>query len=253
MFIAHSRHSFFGTILAAGVLVLLFVLFQAEGVQAQQASPPNVVLIFADDMGYNDPSNFGVDQGTSSPIQTPNLERIAVNGVKHTSFYVPVSVCTPSRAALMTGRYAPRTGSPKVIFPGQTGMDADEKTLAEGLKAAGYATAAVGKWHLGDDQDGDPSDLPTRQGFDSYYGIPYSNDMSPTVLMRDETVIENPVNQETLTQRYTQEALAFIDEQATQNQPFFLYMPHTFPHVPLFRSDEFKGVSDGGTYGDVIE
>ena len=231
------------------------------------AAPPNVVVIFADDLGYGDLGAYG-----HPTIATPNLDRMAREGQKWTSFYVAASVCTPSRAALLTGRLPVRSGMAhdrsRVLFPDSYGgLPPGEITIAEILKERGYATAAVGKWHLGHL----PQFLPTRQGFDSYYGITYSNDMDrvadsprgraafedPKVrywnvpLMRDEEIIERPAEQTTITKRYTQEAVRFIKQ--NRDRPFFLYLAHNMPHLPLFRSDEFAGVSRRGLYGDVIE
>lgn len=212
--------------------------------------PPNIVLLFADDLGYGDLGSFGATR-----IKTPNLDRMAAEGVKLTQFYVTASVCTPSRAALLTGRYQIRSGLTRVLFPdSKDGIEAEELTLAEALKTRGYKTACIGKWHLGHL----PPYLPTRQGFDRYFGIPYSNDMNnparkdpPVPLMRDEQIIEQPVVQETLTERYTAEAIRFIRDAG--RDPFFLYLPHTFPHVPLSVSQRFRGRSAGGSYGDVVE
>ena len=231
------------------------------------AAPPNVVVIFADDLGYGDLGAYG-----HPTIATPHLDRMAREGQKWTSFYVAASVCTPSRAALLTGRLPVRSGMAhdrsRVLFPDSFGgLPPGEITIAEILRERGYATAAVGKWHLGHL----PQFLPTRQGFDSYYGIPYSNDMDrvadsprgraafedPQVrywnvpLMRDEEIIERPAEQTTITKRYTQEAVRFIKQ--NRDRPFFLYLAHNMPHRPLFRSDEFAGVSPRGLYGDVIE
>jgi len=216
----------------------------ASGAQAAgEGRPPSFVVIFTDDQGYQDVGCFG-----SPLIKTPRLDHMAAEGMKFTDFYVAASVCTPSRAALMTGCYAQRVSLPSVLFPrSKVGINADEITIPELLKSRGYATACIGKWHLGHL----PSFLPTRHGFDSYYGIPYSNDMRPTPLMRNEKTIEEPARQDTLTQRYTQEAIKFIT--ANKDRPFFLYLPHTMPHVPLFVSKQFKGKSKRGLYGDVIE
>jgi arylsulfatase A-like enzyme len=212
--------------------------------------PPNIVLIFADDLGYGDLGCYGAGK-----IKTPNLDRLAREGVKLTQFYACAPVCTPSRAGLLTGRYPIRTGLVRVLSPGsKDGIDDGEATLAEALRARGYATTCIGKWHLGHL----PPFLPTRHGFDRYFGIPYSNDMDkkekghpPTPLMRGEAVVEAPARQETLTRRYTEEAIAFIRE--SKDRPFFLYLPHTFPHVPLFASERFRGKSQRGLYGDVVE
>lgn len=208
---------------------------------------PNFVIIFADDLGYGDLSCYG-----HPTLMTPNLDQLAREGLRFTQFYSAAPVCTPSRAALMTGRYAIRSGlcqgPPGVLFPySASGIPHSELTLAEGLKSQGYATACIGKWHLGHL----PEFLPTSHGFDYYFGIPYSNDMKPTPLMRNTEVIEEPADQTTLTKRYAQEAVKFIREH--HGEPFLLYFPHTFPHVPLYRSREFEGTSRRGEYGDVVE
>ncbi len=233
---------------------------------AQNASSPNVVIIFADDLGYGDLGTYG-----HPTIMTPNLDRMAAEGMKFTQFYSAASVCTPSRAALLTGRLPVRSGMAsdqrRVLFPdSKLGIPADEITIAEALKEEGYATAAVGKWHLGHL----PPYLPTNNGFDTYYGIPYSNDMDRVVggewkeifwepkseywnvpILRDEEEIERPAQQETITKRYTEEAVQFIENHS--EEPFFLYLAHSLPHVPLFTSPEFSGASRRGLYGDVIE
>ena len=204
---------------------------------------PNFVVIFTDDQGYQDVGCFG-----SPKIKTPNLDRMAAEGMKFTDFYVAASVCSPSRAALLTGCYPSRTGVTRVLFPrDNVGLKTETKTIAEVLKTRGYATACIGKWHLGHK----PPHLPTFRGFDSYFGIPYSNDMRPTPLMRNTETVEEPANQATLTQRYTEEAVTFL--KANKAKPFFLYLPHTMPHVPLAASERFKGKSARGLYGDVIE
>ncbi len=233
-----------------------------------QDRPPNFVVIFADDLGYGDLGVYG-----HPTISTPNLDRMAAEGMRFTQFYVAASVCTPSRAGLITGRLPVRSGmassKSRVLFPDSTGgLPDSEITIAELLKRKNYATAAVGKWHLGHL----PQYLPTQHGFDSYFGIPYSNDMDKVQpapprhelwgeaskseyfnvpLVRNEDEIERPAYQPTLTKRYTEEALAFIRK--NREKPFFLYMPHTMVHVPLFRSEEFKGVSRRGLYGDAVE
>lgn len=215
--------------------------------EEEKKPPPNVVIIFADDLGYGDLGCFG-----HPTIATPHLDRMAREGMRLTQFYVAACVCTPSRAALLTGRLPIRNGmcsnKRRVLFPDSIGGLPDrEVTIAELLKSKNYATACVGKWHLGHL----PQFLPTRQGFDSYYGIPYSNDMKPAVLLRGAQPIEDPVDQTTLTARYTAEAVGFIRQH--REQPFFLYFAHTFPHVPLFASEKFKGQSRRGLYGDVVE
>lgn len=206
-----------------------------------------MVILFADDLGYGDLGCFG-----HPTIRTPNLDRMASEGMKLTQFYSTSPVCTPSRAALLTGRLPIRNGmygrNRRVLFPDSFGgLPATEITIASALKTKGYATCCIGKWHLGHL----PQYLPTRRGFDYYFGIPYSNDMRPTPLIRNEEVIEEPANQAALTRRYTEEAIQFIEK--NRHNPFFLYFAHTFPHVPLFASDAFKGKSLRGLYGDVVE
>ncbi|MDI6449299.1 sulfatase family protein [Anaerobaca lacustris] len=226
---------------------------------------PNFIVIFCDDLGYGDLGCFG-----HPTIRTPHLDRMATEGQKWTSFYVGASVCTPSRAALLTGRLPIRSGMcssvRRVLFPDSAGgLPQSEITIARALKPQDYATACVGKWHLGHL----PQYLPTRHGFDSYFGIPYSNDMDrvagegrqafwdPKIeywnvpLMRDEEIIERPADQNTITKRYADEAVRFIEQK--RNEPFFLYLAHSLPHVPLFTSDEFRDTSRRGLYGDVIE
>ena len=199
-------------------------------------------MIYADDLGYGDLGCYG------SKIRTPNLDRMAAEGIRFTQFYSANPVCSPSRAALLTGRYPTRTGVPNVIMaPDKTGLADTETTLAALLKAQGYKTMCIGKWHLGHQ----PQYLPTKRGFDEYYGIPYSNDMTPRPLMHNTETLEEPAVLETLTARYTQQALAFIER--SKASPFFLYMPHTFPHIPLAASTRFRGKSPLGLYGDVVE
>ena len=215
---------------------------------------PNIVILFADDLGYGDLGCYG-----HPSIRTPHLDRMAAQGMRSTQFYSAAEVCTPSRAALLTGRLPIRSGmagdTRRVLFPDSPGgLQDSEITLAEALKEKGYATACIGKWHLGHR----PQYLPTRHGFDHYFGLPYSNDMNsqrrgdpPVPLLRGEEIIEQPVTQETLTPRYTEEAVRFMREH--QNEPFFVYLPYTFPHIPLHASDSFRGKSARGLYGDVVE
>lgn len=202
-------------------------------------SKPNVVLIFCDDMGYGDISSFG------SSIPTPNIDSIAEEGVRFTHFSAS-PLCSPSRAGLMTGRYCTRVGVPNVLTSNSEGLDLSETTMADIFKSRGYKTMCIGKWHLGDK----PDYLPTSRGFDEYYGIPYSNDIEPIVLMHNTEIIEDPVNQDTLTPRYTEQALKFIER--TKDGPFFLYIPHTFPHTPLGATKDAKGKTGLGLYADVV-
>ncbi|MBI3681396.1 MAG: sulfatase [Acidobacteria bacterium] len=207
---------------------------------------PNVILIYADDLGYGDLGCYG------SKLRTPNLDRMASEGMRFTNFLSANPVCSPSRAALLTGRYPTRVSVPRVLFPqDKTGLPDNEVTIAGMLKPLGYRTMCIGKWHLGHL----PQFLPTNRGFDEYYGIPYSNDMDPPVVLHStpgkvETV-EERATLETLTPRYTEQALRFLER--SKDAPFFLYMPHTYPHIPLAASPRFRGKSSHGIYGDVIE
>lgn len=233
-----------------------------------QTKPANIIVIYCDDLGYGDLGSYG-----HPSIRTPHLDRMAAEGARFTNFYSGAEVCTPSRAALLTGRYALRSGMAggrRVLFPeSKGGLPSNERTIAEALRERGYATAHVGKWHLGIHEGSRPQD----QGFDHTYGIPYSNDMdaraglargsamSPTPpsdgwnvpLIRNGEVIERPADQTTLTHRYTEEALTFIRSSQAAGKPFFLYLAHTMPHVPLFASPEQKGRSPRGIYGDTVE
>ena len=244
-----SRRAFLRAMgLGAGAMAL----HQADWAADAAERPPNIIVIFADDMGYGDLGCYG-----HPTIKTPHLDQMARDGMRLTSFYVGAPVCSPSRAALMTGRYPVRCG-----MPGNTGPGSDkhlpesEITIAQLLKTRGYRTMAVGKWHLGHQR---PELLPTGRGFDAWYGLPYSNDMRqpwvqtdiPLQLYRDTGPIEHPVNQDTLTERYTEEAVKFIKD--CGDAPFFLYLPHSMPHLPVRTSDKFRGQSESGLYGDVIE
>ncbi len=217
--------------------------------------PPNVVLIFCDDLGWADIGCFGARN-----IRTPHLDRLARQGTRFTSFYVSQPVCSASRASLLTGCYANRIGIHGALFPGsKNGLSTQEVTLAELAKSRGYATGIFGKWHLGHA----PEFLPLRHGFDEYYGLPYSNDMwpnnpvakagsyPPLPMIEGNRVVEEQPDQRLLTRRYTERAVRFIER--NHQQPFFLYVPHSMPHVPIFASDRFRGKSRGGLYGDVIE
>lgn len=209
---------------------------------ARAATPPNIVLIFCDDLGYGDVGCYG------SSIRTPNIDRLAAEGMRFTHFYSGSPVCSPSRAALLTARYPVRAGVPRVLFPRDTtGLPESEITIAQVLKKRNYRTYCVGKWHLGHL----PAYLPTARGFDGYFGIPYSNDMNPRWLMDGTEVVEEQATLETLTPRYTERAVKFIEE--SKGAPFFLYFPHTYPHIPLAASPRFRGKSPLGIYGDVVE
>lgn len=217
------------------------------------AAPPNIVILFVDDLGYADIGPFG-----ATKQKTPNLDRMAREGMKLTSFYA-APVCSVSRAQVMTGCYGARVSVPGVYPPGsKNGLHPQERTIAEYLKEQGYATQIVGKWHLGDQ----PEFLPTKQGFDHYLGIPYSNDMQKTAkesgqkvvpLVRDDKVVEllTEEDQTRIEERYTEEAVGFI--RANQNRPFFLYFPHTAVHTPIHPGKAFQGKSQNGRFGDWVE
>ncbi len=229
-----NRREFFKTT-AAGAVATSSAL-------SADAKPPNVVFIYADDLGYGDLGCYGGE------IQTPHLDGMARDGMRFTNFYSANPVCSPSRAALLTGRYPTRVSVPRVLFPyDTTGLPDSETTIAQMLKAKQYKTMCIGKWHLGHL----PPYLPMRRGFDEYFGIPYSNDMSPRPLMHNAETIEEPAKLETLTPRYTEQAVRFIER--SKDSPFFLYMPHTYPHIPLAASARFRDKSAAGLYGDVVE
>ncbi|MEX1224599.1 MAG: sulfatase, partial [Pirellulales bacterium] len=227
-------------VIAACLPPVLLLLSCATPGAAANEPPPNVVIIFTDDQGYGDLGCFG-----SETLQTPRIDALAEEGLRLTSFYVSAAVCSPSRAALLTGCYHKRISVNKVLFPGELiGLNPNETTIAEMLKPRGYATACIGKWHLGDQ----PEFLPTRQGFDEFFGIPYSNDMypqnnlrhkfPPLPLMQDEEVIETNPDQDELTQRLTDRAVEFIER--SREKPFFLYFAHPMPHRPCHASAEAR-------------
>ena len=206
-----------------------------------QQRRPNIVLILADDLGYGDLGCYG------SPIATPNLDRMAAEGARFTSFYSASPVCSPSRAALMTGRYSTRVEVPVVLGPGDPGLPDGETTIAQMLKDAGYRTSCVGKWHLGST---DPF-LPLNRGFDEFYGVPFSADLAPCPMIQGNSVLEAQVDISTLTARFTQKAVDFI--RRSKDSPFFLYLAHTAPHLPLAASSRFSGKSGLGKYADVVQ
>jgi uncharacterized sulfatase len=231
---------------------MLLVAFSTCAVADEPAKRRNVVIILADDLGYGDLGCFG-----NTKYKTPNLDQLAKDGARLTSFYAPVPFCAPTRASLLTGRYPPRcglTGNPvPKEDPGGTknadnlGLPLTEVTLADVLRKAGYATGAFGKWHLGHQ----PQFRPLQRGFDDYLGVLYSNDMHPVELIDDDKVAEYPIDQNTLTRKLTERAVKFIE--TNKAKPFFLYMPQAMPHKPLAASDAFRGKSGGGLYGDAVQ
>ena len=240
------------------LIAILLTCVDLNGQKDQTNSiKPNVIIIFVDDLGYGDLSSFG-----HPTIKTPNIDQMAKDGVKLTQFYVGASICTPSRAALLTGRLAIRSGmagsenSGNVLYPRSTGgLPQSEITIAEAVKEQGYTTGIIGKWHLGHL----PEFLPLNNGFDYYFGIPYSNDMLPPrykkapelPLYENQKILESDPDQNLLTKRYTEKAIDFIKE--NKDGPFFLYYPNNFPHTPLHASRDFVNTSKRGLYGDVVQ
>lgn len=232
---------------------ILLTLLYSGPENKTETSKPNVILIFADDLAFGDLGSYG-----AKGWKTPNLDQLAADGVRFTQFYVPHAVCTASRAALLTGAYANRLELYGALdHTAKHGLNPEETTIAEMLKSNGYQTGMVGKWHLGHQ----PEFLPTRQGFDSYFGLPYSNDMwpnhpeskdyyPPLPLIEGEKAIAYLEDQQELTSWYTYKSLEFIEK--NQEKPFFLYLAHNMPHVPLYVSEKFKGKSEQGMYGDVM-
>ena len=236
---AVSRRAFLnasaGTALSAAAI-------HAQTSTSPTASKPNFILICCDDLGYGDLHSYG------SSLPTPNLDQMAQEGVQFRQFYAANNVCSPSRAGLLTGCYPTRVGVPAVLWPTDTtGISVSSPTIAEVLKPGGYATMCTGKWHVGTQ----PQFMPRSRGFDHYYGIPYSSDMTPSILMQDSTVIESPVQLDTLTQQYTQQSVNFIA--SNKSHPFFLYVAYNFPHLPLAASPAFLGKSPLGLYGDAVQ
>ncbi|MEO0416038.1 MAG: sulfatase-like hydrolase/transferase, partial [Verrucomicrobiota bacterium] len=253
-------------------LLLFFTLGLVAIATVAAAEKPNFVIIFADDQGYADLGCFG-----SETIKTPHIDQMAKEGRKFTNFMVASPVCTPSRAALLTGCYPKRVGMHQhVLFPAsKKGLNSAEYTIADHLKSLGYATACFGKWHLGHH----PETLPTANGFDTYWGIPYSNDMNHpdnsgkpkissddlwrdqestltkwnTPLMHDEEIVELPVDQRTVTRRYTDKTIDFIKTNAEEEKPFFVYLPHSMPHIPLYVPEDVYDPDPQNAYINVIE
>ena len=237
------------------VFLLVSCKNKSEVVSTREIIPPNIVLIFTDDQGYQDVGVFGAED-----IPTPHLDKMAAEGVKLTSFYAAQAVCSASRAGLLTGCYPNRIGIHNAFMPdSKIGVNPSETTIAEMLKSKGDATGIFGKWHLGDH----PDFLPGKHGFDEYFGIPYSNDMwpfhpqqgpvfnfGPLPLYENETIIDTLTSQSQLTTQITERSVDFINR--NKDRPFFLYVPHPQPHVPLFVSNKFRGKSGRGLYGDVI-
>jgi len=214
-----------------------------EANTGQTNDNPNIVIIYCDDLGYGDLSGFG-----ATDIKTPNIDAIGEQGIKFTEFYSASPICSPSRAALMTGRMPQRMGVHGVFFPeSYTGLPEDEITMADILKEKGYSTGIVGKWHLGHMH----RFLPLQRGFDEYFGIPYSNDMESVVYMEGNEVVEFDPDQTYTTKTYTEKAVDFIDRH--RDEPFFLYLAHSMPHVPIYASEDFRGTSYRGLYGDVVQ
>jgi len=234
------------------VLAVAASITAAVGSPQPAADAPNIVLVLADDLGYGDLASYG-----HPLIRTPRLDRLAHEGVRFTSYYAGAAACTPARAALLTGRYGVRAGLGNVVGPDSPlGLPSSEITLAEGLRTRGYRTMAVGKWHLG---SASAEHLPLAHGFDRWFGLPYSNDMMPPWvktnrplrMYRDAQPIDGEVDQANMTVKYTEEAVQFVRE--SKGKPFFLYLAHNMPHLPIHAADRFRGKSRAGVYGDVIE
>jgi arylsulfatase A len=231
-----NRRSF----LLSAALSAASLVGQTRGRKSNQ--PPNFVVVLTDDLGFADVGFNG------SRIRTPNVDRLAGAGAQIRQFYSGNPVCSPSRAAFLTGRYPTRMGIPGVIFPNDAnGLPSTETTLAQLLHQAGYVTGCIGKWHLGSRREF----MPLSRGFDEFFGVPYSNDMRPLPLVHNGVVLETDTDNDFLTQKYTEAAVSFI--QAHQDHPFFLYLAHNMPHVPLGASPQFRGQSPLGLYADAVE
>ena len=238
----NSRILLLASLLALGACSSTAAAEEADIVTAA-GDTPNIVIILADDLGWGDISLNGSDL-----IKTPNIDRIGREGVQLMTFYAGANVCTPSRAALLTGRYPVRSGMQHVVYPQSTdGLPASEITIAELVKTRGYATKMVGKWHLGHHDEF----WPTNQGFDEFYGVPYSNDMGPFDLYEGKAIVQSPADQKSLSRMYSNSAEDFIA--ANADRPFLLYVAENAPHAPLFVPDDVAGQSAAGLYGDVVE
>eukprot|EP01013_Petalomonas_cantuscygni_P038321 TRINITY_DN69402_c0_g1_i1.p1 TRINITY_DN69402_c0_g1~~TRINITY_DN69402_c0_g1_i1.p1 ORF type:complete len:460 (+),score=64.41 TRINITY_DN69402_c0_g1_i1:526-1905(+) len=238
----NSRILLLASLLALGACSSTAAAEEAD-IVAAAGDKPNIVVILADDLGWGDISLNGSDL-----IKTPNIDRIGREGIQLMTFYAGANVCTPSRAALLTGRYPVRSGMQHVVYPQSTdGLPASEVTIAELVKTRGYVTKMVGKWHLGHHDEF----WPTNQGFDEFYGVPYSNDMGPFDLYEGKAIVQSPADQKSLSRMYSNSAEDFIA--ANADRPFLLYVAENAPHAPLFVPDDVAGQSAAGLYGDVVE
>jgi len=237
------------------IILALFTFWNCHNKKTNANNQPNIIIFFTDDQGFADLGCYGAEG-----FETPHIDELADKGIKLTNFYVPATVCTPSRAGLLTGRYPKRSNLHEaVLFPfSNTGLAPKEYTMAEMLKEVGYSTSCIGKWHLGHQEEF----MPNNQGFDAFYGVPYSNDMDnyyyewndfqapPLPFYRNEDVIESGTDQQFLTKKYTEETIRQIKNRS--EKPFFIYLAHNMPHAPLYASPAFKGKSEKGIYGDVM-